>query len=109
MTALKDARKRAGLTQTQVAEVSGIPLGTLRRWEQGVNEPNIDMIIQLADLYGVSTDELLGSDFASIEYDTSRLSDSEQHLVDLYRRCPQKGRELLIQVATATYSVFGRE
>lgn len=41
MTALKNARKRAGLTQAQVAEVSGIPLGTLRRWEQGVNEPSL--------------------------------------------------------------------
>lgn len=109
MTAIKDARKRAGLTQTQVVAISGIPLGTLRRWEQGVNEPNIDAIIQLADIYNVSTDELLGSDFANIEYDTDRLSDSEQRLVDIYRRCSKKGRELLIQVATVTAGIFGRE
>ncbi len=109
MTALKDARKRAGFTQTQVVEISGIPLGTLRRWEQGVNEPNIDAIIQLADIYNVSTDELLGSDFASTEYDTNRLSDNEQHLVDLYRKCSQKGREYLLGVAEVTAGLFGRE
>lgn len=109
MTALKDARRRAGFTQTQVVEISGIPLGTLRRWEQGVNEPNIDAIIQLADIYNVSTDALLGSDFASIEYDTNLLDGEEQRLLNLYRKCSQRGRELLIQVAEATAGILGRE
>lgn len=61
---LKDARKKAGMTQAEVSESSGIPLGTIRRWEQGVNEPDVESIIQLAKLYGTSTDFLLGSRFS---------------------------------------------
>lgn len=62
---LKEARIQAGMTQAQASEASGIALGTLRRWEQGVNEPDIAAIILLADLYRTTTDDLLGSKFAS--------------------------------------------
>lgn len=70
MSAMKEARKKSGLTQTQAAQASGIPLGTLRRWEQGVNQPDIDSMILLADLYGVSVDELLGSKFYTTKNNT---------------------------------------
>lgn len=52
------------MTQAQAAEASRIPIGTLRRWEQGVNEPDIASIILLADTYETTTDELLGSKFS---------------------------------------------
>lgn len=61
---LKAARKAANLTQKKAAEKSGIPLGTLRRWEQGVNEPDTESIVKLAALYGTTTDTILGSQFA---------------------------------------------
>lgn len=109
MSAIKDARIKAGLKQREVVVLTGIPLGTLRRWEQGVNEPPIESIIQLADLYKVSTDELLGSSFASVDNDTSGISNDEWRLVDLYRRCTPQGREYLMQVAEVTAGLFGRE
>lgn len=64
MNGLKIARKSAGMTQAQAAEAGGIALSTLRRWEQGVNEPDINSINKLADLYHTSTDVLLDSPFA---------------------------------------------
>lgn len=64
-TYLKEARKAAGYTQEKAANISGIALGTLRRWEQGVNEPDMESIIRLAELYGTSTDTLLGSTYGT--------------------------------------------
>ena len=58
------ARKAAGLTQKDAARISGIPLGTIRRWEQGVNEPDTESIILLAQVYGTTTDTILGSEYA---------------------------------------------
>ena len=52
-------RKAAKMTQQGASDASGIPLSTLRRWEQGVNEPDVASIALLADLYGCTTDELL--------------------------------------------------
>lgn len=63
--ALKEARLRAGYTQQQVSAEAHIPLGTLRRWEQGVNEPDTDSLVALLDLYGASADEVLGSGFCA--------------------------------------------
>lgn len=87
MSAIKEARIRAGYKQRDVVAITGIPLGTLRRWEQGVNEPPIDAIIQLADLYECSTDELLGSGFApvDIEYNVDTMTHDERELLDRYR------------------------
>lgn len=108
MSSIKDARIKSGLKQREVSALTRIPLGTLRRWEQGVNEPPIESIIQLADLYGVSTDELLGSSFASVmEYDSSRITEDERRLLDLYRKCTPQGREYLMQVAEVTAGLFG--
>lgn len=94
---LKQARTKAGMTQREVAERTHIPLGTLRRWEQGKNEPDTDTIIMLADLYGVSTDEILGSGFSPEMAYT--LSPDERHLVDLYRACDARGCAAILRTA----------
>lgn len=36
---IKQIRKRTGLTQREFANKFGIPITTLRNWEQGVNKP----------------------------------------------------------------------
>jgi len=107
MTAIKDARTKSGLTQKQVSELAHVPLGTLRRWEQGVNEPPIESIIQLADLYSVSVDELIGSKF--VPSDNATITTDERRLIELYRACAPKGHEYLLQVAEVTAGLFPRE
>ncbi len=108
MSSIKEARIKAGYKQKEVSKITGIPLGTLRRWEQGINEPNVDSIITLADLYGTSTDELLGSGFSVVlEYNTDNLTDDEKKLVKLYRQCSHQGREYLLQIASVTAGIFG--
>lgn len=74
-TNLKTERKRAGYTQEEVSRITGIALGTLRRWEQGVNEPDMGSIIQLAKLYRTTTDNILGTEFATFIAPSSSESD----------------------------------
>lgn len=100
---LKAARMRAGYTQQQASTESGIPLGTLRRWEQGVNEPDTDSLVALLDLYGASADDVLGSGFRVVP----ALADDEQLLLGLYRSCDLQGREYLMRVAEVTSGFFG--
>jgi repressor LexA len=58
------ARRHAKMTQVKASEITGIPVGTLRRWEQGQNEPDMESVIRLAELYGTTTDTLLGTRFS---------------------------------------------
>lgn len=105
MLKLKEARVKTGLTQRDVAEKTGIPLGTLRRWEQGVNEPDTDTIIKLADLYGASMDEILGSGFAKDS--KQEMSADERELLTCYRSADGRGRRNILMIARAEAGMEG--
>lgn len=57
---LKDARKKAMLTQNEVCEKMGISEMQLRRWEKGQSEMGIYKFKEICILYGVSADYILG-------------------------------------------------
>ena len=58
-TFLKELRKEKGLTQEKFAEEFNISNRTVSRWENGVNMPDIDLIIMISDYYGIDLRELL--------------------------------------------------
>lgn len=60
---LKTNRETSGYTQKQVAELLKIAPRSYQRYELGEREPNIETLIQLADLFKISLDELVGRNF----------------------------------------------
>lgn len=58
---LKDCRLARGLTQEKVADALGISRVNYTRYETGVREIPLDVLIDLAALYRCTTDELLGT------------------------------------------------
>ena len=44
---IREARLRAGLSQQQLAEVSGKDRTVIARWEQGLVAPSIDTLVEL--------------------------------------------------------------
>lgn len=59
--ALKTSRKAARMTQEEVAEALNVSQAIICKWERGDGTaPSISRLIQLADLYKVSVDELIG-------------------------------------------------
>ncbi|MGG4090593.1 helix-turn-helix domain-containing protein [Paenibacillus lautus] len=59
---LKEARQKANnMTQLQVQKATGINNKTLSGYETGKNQPDYDTLKTLCDLYGVSTDWVLGN------------------------------------------------
>lgn len=53
-------RKRLHLTQDQMAEKLGVTAQAISKWENDQSCPDIAMLPRLAELFGISTDELLG-------------------------------------------------
>jgi transcriptional regulator with XRE-family HTH domain len=51
---LKELRQGRGLTQAGLASVSGIPVGTIRDYEQGKRDPLLSNARKLAHALGVS-------------------------------------------------------
>ena len=54
-------RKKAGLTQIELAEKLGVSIATLRRWEAGETAPTGTKIIELADQLGTSPDIIVAT------------------------------------------------
>ena len=54
-------RKKNGLTQGQLGELLHVSAQAISKWENGQAEPSLDIILKLAEIYHISTDELLSS------------------------------------------------
>lgn len=61
LDSLAEYRKRAGLTQKQVGDYIGISSQAVSKWEKGQSEPDIRSLCQLAKLYNITVDELVGN------------------------------------------------
>ena len=57
---LSELRRDAGLTQKELADKLHVSAGTISNYENGVHFPEVDKLIDLAVLFNVSTDYLLG-------------------------------------------------
>lgn len=53
-------RKAHSMTQEQLAEALGVTFASVSKWERGVATPELKLIAQMADLFGVSLDALVG-------------------------------------------------
>lgn len=58
---LKEARKQAGYTQQQIADILKIPQNTMSRYETGERDPDYETLGRLIDFYEVSADWILGT------------------------------------------------
>lgn len=56
---LKALRLKNGLTQDELGEKLYLSRISISYYEQGKFEPNIETIIAVADLFNITTDELL--------------------------------------------------
>ncbi|HIR66953.1 MAG TPA: helix-turn-helix transcriptional regulator [Candidatus Coproplasma avicola] len=59
-TKIRDLREDRDLNQTQVAEMLGMSQTGYSKYETGENDVPTEVLIKLADFYGVSIDFLLG-------------------------------------------------
>lgn len=53
-------RKERGMTQAQLAEAMGVSVSAVYKWESHQSTPEINLILEMADLFNTSTDVLLG-------------------------------------------------
>lgn len=56
---IKELRINAGLTQAQIGNVLGVKQSQYQRWESGKRDYPINVLVTLAEYFGVSTDYIL--------------------------------------------------
>jgi transcriptional regulator with XRE-family HTH domain len=59
---ISELRKKKGITQDQLAEEMGVSSQAVSKWENDISCPDIGLLPQLADYFGVTLDELMRGD-----------------------------------------------
>ena len=57
---IKFLREQIGLTQSDLAKRLGITRSSVNAWEMGISVPSTQYMVELANIFRVSTDYLLG-------------------------------------------------
>lgn len=77
---IKETREKNNLTQSALSKKLGISRSAVNAWEMGISVPSAQYLVELSELFNVSTDYLLGlSEKETI--DISDLSDEEKQMI----------------------------
>ena len=67
---IMEERKRGGWSQEELAEKLGVSRQSVSKWESAQSVPDLNRILQMAELFGVTTDYLLKDEMESKEKQT---------------------------------------
>ena len=59
---IRDARKNAGMTQTELAQKLNVPFQSISQWERDLRNPKFDTIQRIADALEIHPFDLMGID-----------------------------------------------
>ena len=90
---IKVARKRAGLTQEQLAEKIGISTNAVAKLENNLMTASLQTLVNIADVLGIDIDYLLCE-----SYPTNRENNIDVFLNGLIDELSQQDKEFIIHV-----------
>lgn len=77
---IKQLRQQNNLTQTDLAKKLSITRSSVNAWEMGISVPSTQYIIELSNIFKVSTDYLLGMESTS-SISVAGLEDTDVNIV----------------------------
>ena len=77
---IKNLRQQSGLTQSDLAKRLNITRSSVNAWEMGISIPSTQYIVELAELFKVSTDYILGLSRDSV-ISTASLTEEQTKLL----------------------------
>ena len=108
---IRIARRKAGLSQSQAAQVLAVHRGTVGHWERGAgHQPTNANLMQLAVLVAVSYEWLatgrgsmqvssIEDEVAALRLDCFAQSDGEEQLLLAFRKLPEHKRNAIVELA----------
>ena len=94
------ARKKAGLTQTDVAKKLNLSVSMISAWESGIRIPKLDTIIRICNAIGCDTSEILNT----VDFSTNTETEVEEHKL----LCPMKRglRKIVFVTRNVAHGIF---
>ncbi len=73
-----ELRKKNGWSQEELAEKVGVSRQSVSKWEGALSVPDLDKILLMSQIFGVSTDYLLKDEFGEPEYTETKSAPAEE-------------------------------
>lgn len=98
-TKIRDLRKQAHLSQTELGKKVSVSQQTVTAWENNKAEPSSSAVAQLADIFNVTTDYLLGRpNKQETKKDDVELSDDDVIMTWQGKPLSDEDRELIRRI-----------
>ncbi len=88
---IADCRKKANLTQMQLAEKLSITDKAVSKWERGIAMPDTSIMLELCDILGISVNELLCGEKINMDNNDQK---NEQLLLDMAKELEKKNKTI---------------
>ena len=101
---IKELRKKKGLTQEELATGLNVVRQTVSKWEKGLSVPDADTLKSIAEILGVSVEQLLETDTEQSENE----NDVASHLSRIYEQINFQNRKsvLIWKIVSIVLSVI---
>lgn len=112
MNKLKILRKERGLTLQEMADILNVSRGSYNYYELGKTEPNINILFQLSDFFGVSIDYLLGHSESSPAVrggSPETFTEEERTLIRYYRAIGKEAKNAVFATAESFFNMLPDE
>ena len=86
---IAERRKKANLTQMQLAEKLGITDKAISKWERGIAMPDTSIMLKLCDILGISVNELLSGEKIDMENNNQK---NEQLFLEMAKELEKKNK-----------------
>lgn len=77
---IRKFREDRGYSQIELAQLIGVSNSRVSNWEQGINRPDADILVDLCKTLNVSPSELL-----DVHLKDDEMSDMERKVINAYR------------------------
>ena len=84
-------RRSNNLTQAALAEKLGITDRAVSKWERGKGLPDVSIMLDLCEIFGITVNELLSGEKISMENSNQK---NEQLLLDMAKELEQKNKTI---------------
>ena len=90
---IAECRKKANLTQMQLAEKLNITDRAVSKWETGKSLPDSSIMLELCDILGISVNDLLSGETISMD---NYNKETENKLIEMIKEKEEKDKMLLM-------------
>ncbi len=107
MKRLRELRLQKKMSQRQLADILHVTQQSVYKYERGIAEPDLDIIIAMAKYFDTSVDYLIGYSDVPVKYELydveHSLTPTEQRLLDYYRSLSPAGQGIIQALIPANF------